>query len=322
MLRTSRHALQSQASGFTVIELLVVTAVVGLLMSLLLPSVQQMRESARCTACMNNIREVAFACHQFELTYRVLPPGHSGPSNASFDQMPEAQRTAQHRWTGHLGFLLPYLEQDAYYHSLDPDLWVRHAAGGPAWFLRANTLDLLKTTRLPVFQCPSDTQSPDLGSIYAIQDPVVIVSAASIGNGSTNYLGCSGNRIRNDQGHFGATGVFYSQSRVSLGDISDGLSNTILMGEVLGESAEDNPDDVQQRHAILCGAAGLDGFWRLDATEDQGPSYAVVFRSRHNSFVNMSFVDGSVKRIHSSVDDVVLKGLGSIAGGEALNPGF
>jgi len=150
----------------------------------------------------------------------------------------------------------------------------------------------------------------------------VFLSDKKIGNGSTNYLGCSGITSTDSAGLSHATGVFYSRSEARPGDIADGLSTTLLLGEVLGDSAEEFPSIVTHRHAVLCGAIPVENFWRLDTTNDLGPAYVFVFRSRHNQFVNMSFADGSVRRISSAVDRGLLKALGSIAGGEVADSGF
>ena len=88
------------------------------------------------------------------------------------------------------------------------------------------------------------------------------------------------------------------------------------MGEVLGDSPEELPTVVERQHAVLCGAIPVEDFWRLESTVDMGPSYAFIFRSRHNSFVNMAFADGGVHRISSSIDRGILKAMGSISGGE------
>lgn len=296
--------------------------IVSLLLSLLLPAVQQLRESARSNVCVNNVRQLTVACHLFEATYRAFPPGHLGPKNADLYSISDANLQRQYRWTGHLGFLLPFLEQVPLYESLDPDLWIKSPSAGPAWFLRTSVLARISKNRVSLLQCPSDPDLKDAGSIYALQDLMVLASNDKIGESGTNYLGCAGSRTEGRNGHLGVTGVFYSQSHVSTGDILDGLSNTLMLGEVLGDADEADPELVKQRHAILCGAVRIDNFWRMPTASDLGPSYANVFRSRHKSYVTMSFVDGSVRRISSNIDHEVLLSIGSISGGETSIYGF
>ena len=163
---------------------------------------------------------------------------------------------------------------------------------------------------------------PEANSINAIEYPSVFLADDKIQNGSTSYLGCSGIRATTSEGNARPTGVFYSRSKVRAGDITDGLSTTLLIGEVLGEAPEEHPETVTHRHAVLCGAIPVNNFWLLEDTYDRGPSYALVFRSRHNMFVNMAFADGSVHKISSNIDRDLFKALGSIAGGEVVDSGF
>lgn len=320
MKRKSKNRFRNVPKGFTVVELLVATGIIAVLMALLVPAVQQARETSRHAACANNLRQLAVACHQFEGTYRVFPPGHLGPP-ISLDDIGEAQQQ-QDTWTGHLGFLFPYVEQSAIYNSLDPILWNRDVRIGPAWFLRSEVIHQMSQNRLSILQCPSDGDAADAKSIPAIQPPSVLLADEKIQNGRTSYLGCSGIVTSTPDGDVHATGVFYSRSKVRAGEISDGLSTTLLFGEVLGEAPEEHPETITHRHAVLCGAIPVDNFWLLDDTYDRGPSHALIFRSRHNMFVNMAFADGSVHKISANMDRDVLKALASISGGEVVDSGF
>ncbi len=319
MRRTTNKRLRNLLAGFTVVELLVATGIIAVLMALLVPAVQQARETSRHAACANNLRQLAIACHQFEATYRVFPPGHLGPP-IGLDDIGDAQQQ-QDTWTGHLGFLLPYLEQSALYNSLDPVLWNRNVRLGPAWFLRPEVVRQMSQSRLSILRCPSNGSATAAKSIPAIQPPSVFLFDDQIQDGSTSYLGCAGILVT-AEGSASATGMFYSRSEVRAGDISDGLSTTLLIGEVLGEAPEEHPEMVTHQHAVLCGAIPVENFWLLDGTYDRGPSYALMFRSRHNMFVNMAFADGSIHKISANIDRDVLKALGSIAGGEVVESGF
>lgn len=319
MRRTINKRLRNSFAGFTVIELLVATGIVAVLLALLVPAVQQARETSRQAACANNIRQLGVACHQFEATYRVFPPGHLGPP-ISLESIGDAQQQ-EDTWTGHLGFLFPYIEQSSLYNSLDPVLWNRDVRLGPAWFLRPVVVSQMSQSRLSILRCPSSVFVADAKSIPGIQPPTVILLDDKIQNGSTSYLGCAGVLVTTE-GSIRPTGIFYSRSKVRAGDISDGLSTTLLIGEVLGEAPEEHPEMLTHQHAVLCGAIPVDNFWLLDGTYDRGPSYALMFRSRHNMFVNMAFADGSIHKISANIDRDVLKALGSIAGGEVVESGF
>ena len=71
-----QNAQKSRPRGFTLIELLVVIAIIAILIALLLPAVQQAREAARRSSCKNNLKQLALALHNYEATYRLLPPGY------------------------------------------------------------------------------------------------------------------------------------------------------------------------------------------------------------------------------------------------------
>lgn len=324
MRRVHLKCIKRPAAGFTLIELLVCLGVISLLLVLLMPAVQQSREASRTISCISNLRQLALACHEFESTYGVFPPGHLAPPFSPRDA-DEERRQLQYPWTGHLGFLLPYIEQTALYNSLDADLWKRDIPVGPAWFMRPLVVQQMQQNRISLLHCPSDIDPINATSIASVQFPYasIIPLHEEIRNGSTNYLGCAGTATAaGSSDDLQANGVFFSQSKVRPADITDGLSSTLLMGEVLGDSAENLPDVVLSQHAVLCGAIPVENFWQLDTTNDMGPSYALIFRSRHNLFSNMAFADGSVHKISSHIDREVLKALGSIGSGEVVNAEF
>ena len=92
--------------GFTLIELLVVVAIIGVLVALLLPAVQKVREAANRVSCANNLKQIGLACHNYDDTNGKLPPGQLGPCP------PNSRRKANWQNVGALAFLLPYLEQE------------------------------------------------------------------------------------------------------------------------------------------------------------------------------------------------------------------
>jgi prepilin-type processing-associated H-X9-DG protein len=265
------------------------------------------------------------ACHEFLATYDVFPPGHLAEPGRPDQSDAELQSNRlRNSWTGHLGFLFPYIEQTALYESLDHDLWKRDVPSGPAWFNRPGVWRLLTIHRIPIFHCPSDPDVPEAKSIAAVDFPFesAVVLSDPIGNAGTNYLGCAGTTIDGQNGDPPPSGIFFGMSAVRPGDVRDGLASTLLLGEVLGDSPEDRPWTVESRHAVLCGAVPVMEFWQADRSFDAGPTYASIFRSRHRGWVNMGFADGSVHRISSNIDRSVLHALGSIAGGETVASSF
>lgn len=116
--------LKHKSRGFTLIELLVVIAIIAILIALLLPAVQQAREAARRTQCKNNLKQLALAIHNYELTHRVYPFG----KGASYLGAPVYARWSQH------AMLLPYIEQANLYQSINFSARRKHPEWGRTRF--------------------------------------------------------------------------------------------------------------------------------------------------------------------------------------------
>jgi prepilin-type N-terminal cleavage/methylation domain-containing protein/prepilin-type processing-associated H-X9-DG protein len=197
--------------GFTLVELLVVIAIIGVLVSLLLPAVQAARESSRRTRCVNQVRQLALAAHNFHDVNDRFPPG---VMQLKFNGAP------QFRGVSLFVKLLPYLEQANLASNWDESDPLTNTVGGAT----AKT-----AAKLPVLLCPSD---------YLSRNP--IDTGSDRWYGLTNYGGNGGSRSYDPQ--FATNdGVFFvigsgSQTApggqaVRMSEVSDGLSNTILFGE-------------------------------------------------------------------------------------------
>jgi prepilin-type N-terminal cleavage/methylation domain-containing protein len=188
-------------SGFTLIELLVVITVIAVLVALLLPAVQNARESARRTQCRNNLKQFGVALHNYVSTHRVLPPGYLYKPSPAGNAM----------GFGWGALILPMLEQGTLHRQLD--------FGRPVWD-NANTAARMR--HLAAFLCPTD--------------PISETAFVTMGGPPAEQyaMGCY---VANfgppdlDANQEQRTGVFSRNSSTRLGQISDGLSNTLFTGE-------------------------------------------------------------------------------------------
>jgi prepilin-type N-terminal cleavage/methylation domain-containing protein/prepilin-type processing-associated H-X9-DG protein len=208
--------------GFTLIELLVVIAIIAVLIALLLPAVQAAREAARRAQCVNNMKQIGLALHNYHQTNDCFPPGalvHFPGGNPLSTTLNNNYDTSAH------ARMLPNLEQQALYNSLNFSLGMINDTYGSY----ANST--VSITRLTVFLCPSDTwPSWNAGSASA---PVTSFRAA--GN---NYFANLGSTLEYTGGQTNGppNGMFqYVQlagnGRIGIRDVRDGLSNTIAFGE-------------------------------------------------------------------------------------------
>jgi prepilin-type N-terminal cleavage/methylation domain-containing protein/prepilin-type processing-associated H-X9-DG protein len=287
-------------SGFTLIELLVVIAIIVLLIGLLLAAVQKVRAAAARAKCQNNLKQIGLALHNYHDTHDHFPPGLSV----------QADRR-RYPYLGWPARILPHLEQDPLWRAVteafatDPDPFT--------FYGHAPHLPLLATP-VALFACPSDGRVPGPATVGG-------VSAAF-----TSYLGVEGT----DQ--FRKDGLLYLDSAVRLTHVTDGTSQTLLVGERppsadfrLGwwyrgwGQAQDGSAE------MLLGAREWNtsrpscppgpyqfGPGRIDHLCD-----AFHFWSLHPGGANFLFADGSVHFLAYSADPV-LPALATRAGGEAV----
>jgi prepilin-type N-terminal cleavage/methylation domain-containing protein len=219
--RSARRSPPPSARGFTLIELLVVIAVIAILVSLLLPAVQQAREAARLSQCRNNLKQIGLALQNYEGRYKVFPPGYvSGPAIPAMGPVDPQFNDAGQGW-GWQTQLLPDLEQSALYDGLNLNL---------ACYDPANSA--IVRTPVTFFRCPSDSggQNPAFGetvNVVDVNDQTLAVFGRSnyVGNVGNSTLWCSW------PVSLEPNGVLFRNSRVKISDISDGLSNTVFVGE-------------------------------------------------------------------------------------------
>lgn len=193
---TFRTSQSQRRSAFTLIELLLVVAIIAILVALLLPAVQQAREAARRTQCKNNLGQLGIAMHNYNATFSCLPPGCvnlTGP----------IQNTEEGYHFSWAVQLLPMAEQRNLFEGIDFDSSV-YAASNMS----------LRLTAIPMFVCPSDA-TPSWGAGNSIA--------------RSSYAACTGGAdVPVDDRN---TGLFFRNSSVAWHHIRDGASNTFLAGE-------------------------------------------------------------------------------------------
>ncbi len=304
----------SPRSGFTLVELLVVIAIIAILIGLLLPAVQKVREAAARTQCQNNLKQLGVACHNYQSAYGTLPPGYVGPGAASDGAGWGGLFSGQ--CTSVFMYLLPYVEQDAVYSRLTVDKSITDVAG--AWW-GMNPDFTLAYSQFKVFLCPSagnQATDPVVGTFVAEEIQLqndgtgLSIEAGYFGAGAsypfglTNYLGSSGSRGDGwggtsngyDPYYKQFTGLFNNRSSVSLANIPDGTSNTLMIGETLGGWAGGPP--LQYGLSWLGFGAGCAKYGLGGPTSDPNntPNWP-QFASNHDMVVNFVFADGSVRSL-------------------------
>lgn len=199
--------------GFTLVELLVVIAIIGVLVALLLPAIQSAREAARRTQCLNNLKQLGVASHNYASAEKHLPPGSVAKTYPGEITHPQTF----YRWSA-LAQLLPYLENQAVRDLLDLSLPLYMPGAGYPVAPR-NKAGVAQV--LPEFLCPSDRGQ--------------IVKANW---GPTNYVACAGSGTGGGT-PFDTDGVYYVNSAVTFAKISDGSSRTAAISEsLLGEDSQ------------------------------------------------------------------------------------
>jgi len=317
--------------AFTLIELFVVIAIIGILIALLLPAVQKVREAANRAKCSNNLKQLGIAFHHYHDSQGSFPPAYEKKVSPQYPSVP----SFLFRWSA-LAKVTPYVEQDNLYHSLDLNIPLyidTNLTVSPP-----NVAGVRQTVRL--FLCPSDPQEPT--------NPAF---------GANNYLPCNGSGLFNGGSHDPGDGIFYTASKTRFGDIVDGTTNTALVSESLlgpGNNPPTGPLPAgsplrQVLYASVSPSTPMSETvcqstnWKTDRNSKwaDGDVYCGLYdhyrlpnapepdcisgtyswraaRSKHSGGVNLLLADGSVRFISNGIDPDTWHGLGSRAGSEVL----
>jgi prepilin-type N-terminal cleavage/methylation domain-containing protein/prepilin-type processing-associated H-X9-DG protein len=318
--------------AFTLIELLVVIAIIAVLVGLLLPAVQKARAMANRARCQNNLKQIGLALHLYADTKESLPPGYiyqslSSPAPAPpqrnlngsrrFDRPPPRPPGASGQpnspgWSW-AALILDDLEQGNLARQINYGLPVEAVGNLPA-----------RTALLQMYTCPSDLST----GVFTVQTEL----NANLGTAATNsYAACFGaGGLPNTQPDSG-NGVFSRNSRTRFTDITDGTSNTMMIGERAALLAQAPWAGVMTGGTIrttpgapvytsVVELAPVMVLARVGTKTLNSPySEPYDFFSPHGQVVNFVFADGSVHALNTGIDLAVLQGLATIAGGETFD---
>ena len=231
--------MRRDSRGFTLVELLVVITIIGILIALLLPAVQAAREAARRMQCANNVKQVALALHNYHQTFREFPVGYF---NDSSNVWPWCVR------------IFPYLEQKALYEKID---WGCSCVSVP---VTQNDYDVY-VAQISAFLCPSDPTA----SVLWNQDSYCHDYGVPFGpleRGRMSYAGNFGRGQLEEDPR--VDGVFRLQKGRPIRDITDGTTNTLLLGEII----PGHECSLRGVHSYTSGPVFMQDFGPNDPTPD------------------------------------------------------
>lgn len=340
-----RHHPFQTPRGFTLVELLVVIAIIGVLIGMLLPAVQAVREAARSTSCKNNLRQLALATLSYESSFMNFPPSAIIAGVGSIN--------TNSSWSIQ-GQILPFLEQGNLYQQIDFT---------SAW----DNQSILSGLKIPIFACPSDPQSNTPRDV----SPKLASPLYPLNYGFNFGSWLVFDPVRNEIGD----GMFGPNRRIRIGEVLDGTSQTLLVADVKARqpygrnepvvgSLEIPPPDqaavaawvpvsfvwcrpnghtewpdgrvhhqgftttmppngelpLQSDSNLILAGTDIDYTSRQEGTSDTIPTHSIITsRSYHPHGVNAALVDGSVKSFASSIELSIWRALGTRSGGEVIS---
>ena len=290
--------------GFTLIELLVVIAIIAILIALLLPAVQQAREAARRSQCVNNLKQIGLSLQNYHDTNQRFPPGYiSTFNNAGTDLGPG--------W-GWAARILPFIEQDTLFRTIRLDQPIEAATNAKP-----------RLTSIKVYLCPTDTIRERWTA--STHDSLGNVTGTVCDVASANYVGNFGISEPGIDGE----GLFFRNSDVAMRDIKDGTSTTMAVGERSQRWCEATwvgavtnaslfPSSTSPALPFVQNASNM----TLSHTFE-GPPNAIGlecnnFNSLHSGGANFVFADGHVQFVGQSLDRFIFRRLSTRNGRETI----
>jgi prepilin-type N-terminal cleavage/methylation domain-containing protein len=331
---------KSVRPGFTLVELLVVIAIIGILIALLLPAVQAAREAARRAQCTNNMKQLGLGLHNYHDAHKIFPPGGLdygwGGAAIPASYPPEPADKLVKNLNG-LVLLLPYIEQQPLYDRFDFRQCASHCVYGAGASsmpiagdaeLTSNNASVV-ASQLDAFRCPSENGDP----YHSTSAAYTIKSGGTFRGIKTNYdfsADTSDYTYMNDWTMHSRTSkyMFGENSNTKIGDVRDGTSNTVAMGETLFWMCNGNNNAWGYRAWVMTGVNvghpwGINNWNYRHATYCQPPIPGRLATwgtagSNHPGGCNITVADGSVRFISQTTDVVILRQISTMSGGESV----
>ncbi len=289
-------------AGFTLIELLVVIAIIAILIGLLLPAVQQVREAAARMKCSNNLKQIGLGLHNFHDTTGSFPPACTGGTFGTI-----TAPTGQGGSIGYAVYILPYVEQDALFQKMNPAVAYTTAPNDAYLF-----------TRLAGYLCPSG-EVEDTGNVAGKGQHYPAVLGAKGTNPQSGAAYPLVTTLTTIHGGVATNGILSLQSRTKLTGITDGASNTLMVGEMSFKTANCYRPWGRGWDSEAT-PAGKNVLNPINSTPYDGANgfNDVSFGSPHTRGCNFVLGDGSVRFVSQTIAMANYLAAASRDGGESL----
>ena len=322
-------------NAFTLVELLVVIAIIGILVGLLLPAVQAAREAARRMQCSNNLKQLGLAFHNYHDQMNRFPMNFAQRGTGPYGNDGPGIANSGKSW---LQMILPQIEQTNLYNNINFSVGLQpksSAANTPVGMNR-----IVAATPVPTFLCPSDDSNE--GGTLGTRSDLNETDAPADRWGVTCYKACAGsnweagvfawnnsgatgvggkNSGRSDGLNYGNGVLCSNQTNVNsptrMGDITDGTSNTFIIGEALPGWSQWNWWYNPNASTATC-AIPLNRVLKVAKNLGDWPNN-YGFASRHTGGGQFALGDGSVRFVSENVDTATYRALATISSGEVAN---